>query len=121
MVRSIHTYSVTPALPGQLARLQDLAYNLWWSWDAEATELFRRLDRELWEKVAHNPVRLLGAIDQGRLSASAKDAGFLTHLGQVMSRWDEYMAGGRTWYAEVAGEDNPGLLAYFCMEFGLSE
>lgn len=121
MVRSIHSYQVVPNVPASLARLQDLAYNLWWTWDNEATELFRRLDRDLWERVRHNPVRLLGTIDQPRLQELAEDSGFLTHMGRVIACWDEYMANATPWYPQAAQQAKPGAIAYFCMEFGLAE
>ncbi|HMO60308.1 MAG TPA: DUF3417 domain-containing protein, partial [Roseiflexaceae bacterium] len=43
-------------IPERIARLRDLAYNLWWTWHPEAQELYRRIDPELWEKEYHNPV-----------------------------------------------------------------
>jgi len=118
MVRPIHTYSVMPTLPPNLTRLQELAYNLWWTWDFEAAELFRRLDRELWEQANHNPVYLLGSIQQQRLVEASQDQGFLTHLSRVLERFDEYMAGppGGNPYAGIKGP-----IAYVCMEFGLAE
>ena len=123
MVRSIHTYNITPALPDRLARLQDLAYNLWWTWDHEASSLFRRLDRDLWEQAGHNPVRLLGTVDQQRLLDAAQDEGYLTQYDHVLRRFDDYMANARPWYSDAATQAGlkPGRIAYFCMEFGLGE
>ncbi|MBP1636868.1 MAG: alpha-glucan phosphorylase [Acidobacteria bacterium] len=46
-VRSFH---VKPALPGRLRGLEDLAYNLRWSWDHETIGLFRRLDSSSWRR-----------------------------------------------------------------------
>ena len=40
-------------------RLSALAQNLWWSWDDDATNLFRQLDPALWRETGHNPVALL--------------------------------------------------------------
>ena len=48
-----------------------MAHNLWWVWHPDAVELFRRLDRNLWEDVNHNPVKLLGIIDQKRSAGAA--------------------------------------------------
>jgi starch phosphorylase len=123
MVRSIHTYTITPALPDRLARLHELAYNLWWTWDHEASSLFRRLDRDLWEQVSHNPVRLLGAVDQQRLLDAAQDEGYLTQQDHVLRRFDEYMANTRPWYGEAASQAGlkAARIGYFCMEFGLGE
>jgi len=46
---TIRTFSVAPLVPNRLKRLRELACNLWWCWNPNAIELFRRLDRDLWE------------------------------------------------------------------------
>ena len=48
MMRTVHTYHVIPSIPERLVKLQDLAFNLRWTWDHETIALFRRLDQELW-------------------------------------------------------------------------
>jgi starch phosphorylase len=114
---------VVPALPKELAKLSDIAHNLWWSWSYEAVALFSRLDRELWEANGHNPVMLLGQISQEKLDRAASDRSFLHALGSVHSRLAEHMAQGG-WYAEACGAlstDKPFKVAYFCAEFGLTE
>ncbi|MDX9955573.1 MAG: DUF3417 domain-containing protein, partial [Anaerolineae bacterium] len=35
-------------LPRRIIRLEQLAYNLWWSWNRNARDLFKRMDRTLW-------------------------------------------------------------------------
>jgi len=72
-MKPVHTFNVVPSLPGALEKLRDLAYNLRWSWNHETIALFRRLDSDLWEKTFHNPVLMLGMIDQARLEAAAID------------------------------------------------
>ena len=74
-MKPIRTYTVVPTLLPRLGRLRDLAYNLRWAWDHATIELFRRLDPELWEATGHNPVLLLGRVDQGRLDSAARDEG----------------------------------------------
>jgi len=68
-MQPIYTFTIIPSLPAKLERLRDLAYNLWWSWNLEAIDLFRRLARDLWEESGHNPVLMLGTIKQERLGA----------------------------------------------------
>ncbi|MCL4837360.1 MAG: DUF3417 domain-containing protein, partial [Thermoanaerobaculia bacterium] len=46
----LDSFRVVPALPERLRRLEDLAYNLLWSWDEEVRAVFPRIDRELWDK-----------------------------------------------------------------------
>ena len=54
---TIRTFQVFPDLPAALQPLLELAHNLWWVWHPDGVELFRRLDRKLWDEVNHNPVR----------------------------------------------------------------
>ena len=67
MVKPVATISVVPKLPEPLKRLEELAYNLWWSWNHDAVALFRRIDRELWISTGHNPIMILGRMSQTRL------------------------------------------------------
>ena len=119
-VQPIHTYTVSPALPAELEPLRELAYNLRWSWDHDSVDLFRRLDRTLWESSGHNPVRLLGSVRQQRLRDAAADDAFLAHQERVYSAFQQYQQAPKTWAAR-----NPVLqrcqVAYFSAEFGLAE
>lgn len=71
MANFIGTFNVIPSLPQNLERLRELAYNLYWTWSQDTFELFRRLDRELWDSTGHNPVMMLGKISQDRLQEVA--------------------------------------------------
>jgi starch phosphorylase len=101
--------------------LRELAYNLRWTWDHETINLFRRLDRELWESTGHNPVLMLGTISQERLNEAAADEGFLVHLERIYQKLCEYMTGEGTWYQKQFRKSRKDVIAYFSAEFGLSE
>lgn len=103
-------------IPGELSRLPELAYNLWWTWSPEAQELFRRLDPGLWESTDHNPIRLLAQTD--RLRAAASDPGFAALYERVMRDFNAYLEGGERPFREDGSRDP---VAYFSMEFGLHE
>ena len=128
-MRPSHTFRVIPSLPAKLERVRELAHNLWWSWNHEAIELFRRLDRDLWESTGHNPVLMLGSIRQERLEQMAEDDGFLSHIDRVCRVFDRYLASQSTWYNKAygrAGKDGADegaghRIAYFSAEFGLTE
>lgn len=120
-MKPIQTFNVVPSLPTPLEGLRRLAYNLRWSWNHDTIELFRRLDRELWEQVGHNPVLLLGRIDQARLEAAASDAGFLAHLERALADLEHYLSGELSWFAQTDGSWQGPLVAYFSAEFGLTE
>lgn len=122
MVKPVAKVDVQPSLPPSLERLRELAYNLRWTWDHETISLFRRLDRDLWEETGSNPVWMLGRISQDVLQAAAEDEAFLAHLDRVCASFDMYMAAdARTWYRRNYGDFDKPFIAYFSMEYGLTE
>lgn len=118
--KMLHRFTVIPSLPRELAALQRIACNLWWTWEPEAIELFRRLDPELWEETRHNPVEMLGILQQVTLEGLKGDEGFMSHLAQVEEKLDDYL-GAKTWYEKSHKGDKTLHVAYFSMEFGLHE
>jgi len=117
---TIRTFQVSPDLPASLQPLSELAHNLWWVWHPDAVELFRRLDRDLWEQSYHNPVKLLGAIAQPKLAAAATDEGYLAHLGRVYEQFKQHVD-GKGWFQEHHADKAKMLVAYFSAEFGIHE
>src|SRR5512139_3117617 len=99
MVKPVTMVRVVSDLPPSLERLQELAYNLRWSWDHETISLFRRLDRDLWDESGHNPVLMLGSVSQPRLDEAARDESFLAHMDRVTTDLRDYMTGRGTWHA----------------------
>ncbi len=119
-MRALHTYDVVPFLPSDLERLRELAFNLRWSWDVDTQTLFARLDRSLWHDADRNPVRLLGELRQERLDAAARDEAFQTHFRRVCDGFDDAME-RPAWFQKVRLEPGRTCIAYFSMEYGLSE
>ncbi|HEX5243801.1 MAG TPA: alpha-glucan family phosphorylase, partial [Tepidisphaeraceae bacterium] len=117
---TIRTFQVFPDLPSELEPLLDLARNLWWVWNPDAVELFRRLDRKLWEDVYHNPVKMLGSIAQSKLQQAAKDDAFRAHLNRVSAAFKEHLS-QPGWFNENHPDKSKMLVAYFSAEFGLHE
>src|SRR5579859_4265806 len=114
------TLEVNPKLPGRLARLEELANNLLYSWDRQTRLLFSRLDANLWEKVDHNPKAFLKRIDEQKLVEAADDPIYLGNLNRVLSAFDDYMKeplrrNGSEWLRKN------DVIAYFCAEFGFHE
>lgn len=108
-----------PHLPARLERLGELAYNLWWSWHADARSLYRTLDYTLWRSTRHNPVQMLNEISPELLQAAAENDAFLSLYHRALERYDHYMSGEDTWYQNQFGENNQHLVAYFCAEFAV--
>jgi starch phosphorylase len=108
-------------LPRRIARLGELAYNLWWTWQPEAARVFRELDYDLWERLAHNPIRLLREIERPRLSQAVKDRNYLALYDRVFADFDAYMNATTTWTRQTHPGFDSRSVAYFSMEFGLHE
>jgi len=95
----IRHFHVRPNIPKELAPLQEIARNLWFSWNWEAVQLFIRLSPSLWEKSYQNPVLMLGTVPQADLAAAAKDESFVANVErseerrvgkECRSRWSPY-------------------------------
>lgn len=111
-------YGAELALPESLLPLRDLARNLWWCWDAEATVLFDDVDPARWDESRHNPVRLLHDVSENRLCSLAADDRFLEVLNRIHGRFRAYMGAGPSPDAvDLAGK----TVAYFSAEFGMHE
>jgi starch phosphorylase len=120
MHKFLGTYNVVPSLPENLEKLRDVAYNLHWTWHSDSRELFRRLDRELWDETNHNPVMILGNVSQERLEEVSHDDGFISHLQRVYSKLQEYL-NEKTWYQKNYNFTSSFNIIYFSAEFGLTE
>ncbi|MBI3578724.1 MAG: DUF3417 domain-containing protein, partial [Ignavibacteriales bacterium] len=121
MTRPIASYTVTPSLPKELECLQELAYNLAWVWDPELMELFIRLDPDLWEKVNHNPVQMLGMIRQERLNTASRDDAFLAQVDRGWQKFKAYLDKSSSWFRKTYSDIGENKVAYFSAEFGLTE
>jgi glycogen phosphorylase len=116
----IRKFKVVPDIPEKLKPLLKIANNLWWVWNFEALELFRRLDVDLWLEVGHNPVKMLGSISQNLLDEAASSESFLAHMERV-ERELEWHLTRKTWYDENKNEFESAGIAYFSAEFGIHE
>ena len=100
-MKPIRVFTVVPSLPVPIEGLRQIAYNLRWAWSHEAIELFRRLDSDLWEACGHNPVAMLGSIDQSKLDAASVDDAFLAHLDRVQRNLESYIDSESSWFRKT--------------------
>ena len=84
-------------LPDRIARLEELAYDLWWSWNTDARRVFRGLDYPLWRQTAHNPVRMLHAVPPDTLARAMDDREWLGNYDRSLARLDAARAAQHTW------------------------
>ncbi len=109
------------SIPERLARLADLAMNLWWTWNDDAASLFHDLDPRLWDTTNENPVQFLQQLDPERFAVGLADPDYLRRYDAVVARFDAMLNADRstTWVGQHAPELLDHTLAYFSAEFGL--
>jgi glycogen phosphorylase len=118
-VRAIRRFNVRPVLPEAISDLGVLAGNLRWSWHPPTQDVFRSVDPQVWQRVDHDPMRLLAAVGRERLAELADDGSFRDAVAAARASLDDYLSGER-WYARRAGEDAPRSIAYFSPEYGIT-
>lgn len=99
-------------IPESLKNVERLAHNLWWTWNNEAIELFKSMDPDLYRECGKNPVAMLGRMSYGSLNNLAANKEFLERANDVCAKFDKYM--------KVKPDTSRPSVAYFCMEYGLS-
>jgi starch phosphorylase len=120
MTVPIKVLDVKPKIPEALQSIKGLSENLWFLWNYEARDLFRRIDPELWDETQRNPVELLCRLSQNKLEGLTEDEGFLAHMKRVRQDFDRYMSEETD--PSVYGEKGqPFLVAYFTTECGLGD
>ena len=107
-------------IPARINRLRDIAYNYWWAWNPNATDLFNRIDPQLWESIYHNPVQFLRNVRQRNLIAAANNPTWLADYDAVVIAFDAYMNRKDTWFKRTYPTEK-STIAYFSAEFGLHE
>jgi starch phosphorylase len=109
-----------PTIPERLHRLPELAADLWWTWNTEAREVFRRIDYPVWRQTAHNPVLMLRMVSQEMLNLAAADGRFLRLYDSALEALDAARSARDTWW-EKKFPDVAGPIAYFSAEFALHQ
>ena len=104
--------TVKSRIPAELKKLEEMARNIWWAWNNEATDLFQDLDPALWKEAGQNPVVLLERLSYDKLEALAADKAILARIDNVYAQFRAYM--------DVKPDANRPSVAYFCMEYGLT-
>ena len=105
--------TIKSTLPEELKCLDELAHNMWWAWNYEARELWKSLDKDLYEEVGHNPVMLLDRLSYERKEAIVKDKTIMERVKSVYKLFRDYM--------DVKPDATRPSVAYFCMEYGINQ
>ena len=110
-----------PKIQEGLANLEELANDLYYSWNAETRMFFRRLDVTLWEGCNHNSKLFLRRVAQQKLDEAVSDSNYMEDYARVLSSYTAYQ--NLEMYTDFAGhlDAEKDLIAYLCLEFGFHE
>jgi glycogen phosphorylase len=115
---TVSGHYLLPPLPKSLEGLAELALDLRWSWNHTADRLWEYIDSDLWNATG-NPWLILQTISASRMKALATDTDFLKQIDAYMMKHQEALRAS-TWF-EKAYTGESFNIAYFSMEYGLSE
>jgi starch phosphorylase len=104
--------NVKTHLPEKLSKLEEIAQNLWWVWNAEAMDMFRQIDSEAWQLSGSNPTLLLSILSYDKLVALSEDKAFMEKLNRIYADFQAYM--------QTPKDTTRPSVAYFSMEYGLT-
>lgn len=111
-----HPTDATTVTP---ASLTELALDLRWSWNHSADELWAQLDPELWA-LTHNPWVVLQTVSRTRLQQVLARPEYRSRVETLLRHRREYLA-SPAWFQDNHPQAPLTRVAYFSMEFGLSE
>jgi starch phosphorylase len=112
---------IQPVLPERFKRLEELANDLYYSWNRGVRGLFRHLDEECWNACWHNPRVFLRRVRQHKLNEAVRDPILLAEYRHVLAAYDTYHEEKPTTSIDKYLDRDTGLVAYFSLEFGFHE
>ena len=101
--------------------LNQLARNLWWTWNQEAQEVFQQLSPRGWQNLYHNAVAVLHEVSDYELRVRLQDRDFARQARAVLDNFQAYLKEAKTWGRENAPQLLQNPVAYFSAEFGFHE
>lgn len=113
--------TVNPQLPKRIEKLAEISNNLWWSWNTDFLNLFKTIDRDLWENCQKNPIKFLRLVSQDRLEAVLNNNDFLKKYDSLSKEFEDYMNSKSTWFTKNYPNNKNDLIAYFSAEYGLDQ
>ncbi len=115
----MHDSVLNRPLPKGLEGLAELAIDLRWSGSQQTDRLWEMLDPEAWERTT-NPYMILQNVSQSRLEEAANNKELKAELAYWLKKRKQKMT-EKSWFERHYGSSGLKKIAYFSMEFGLSE
>ncbi len=102
-------------------RLNELAHNLFWTWNTETREIFRDLHPEAWRESRYNPIVLLQKLSDEYLSERVRALALGPRITRAHYLLRDYLASTKNWGRGHSRTLRSRPVAYFSAEFGLHE
>ena len=112
-------YSFFPAGVEGFESLAELALDMRWSWNHSADEVWREIDPALWE-LTENPWVVLQTVSRDQLRRALADPAFRKKVDDLVQA-KRRAAESPAWFQEKHFQSPLASVAYFSMEFMLSE
>ncbi len=112
-------YSLLPTEIEGVDSLAELALDMRWSWNHATDEVWRTLDPTLWE-LTQNPWVVLQTVSRDRIERVLADPVFRKNIDDLL-RAKRQAAETPAWFQQKHGQAPLTSVAYFSMEFMLSE
>ena len=108
-------------LPREVQGLYELAYNLWWTWNPKAIDLFAAIDSRAWSHY-HNPVQMLINVERRQWEQLIDNDTFLEAYSSLLDDFQGYMSGAaHSWFWRQYPQYERGPVAYLSMEYGVHQ
>lgn len=100
--------------------LKEIAFNLYWSWNKDAVELFNELNPGFWNWSGHNPVKFMNEINQNYLVSAIEVKNLGGKILEIYADLKKYID-KKSYFEEKYFQTDKPLIAYFSAEYGLTE
>ena len=112
-------YGLLPADVEGFDSLVDLALDMSWTWNHATDQVWRQLDPVLWD-LTHHPCDVLQTVSREKIRLALADPAFRKKIDDL-ARSKEQPADASAWFEQTYPRSPLGCVAYFSMEFMLSE
>lgn len=113
-MKKMQFFNVAPKVPAEISFLETLARNMWWCWNPDSIELFRRINPQIWRESSHNPLDFLNRIPQKKLESLTRDDGYMSHLEKIKERFESTILPN-------IEHRLTSCIAYLSLEYGIHE
>lgn len=107
-------------LPKSLERLNEFTHDLWWSWNQESFDLFRKINPETWDKT-RNPLKTIASASSSELEKLSTDSEFMGQFETLENKRKNYLDKKDCWFQKNFPAHQDKKMVYFSAEYGLHE